>query len=222
MLQYAGHFISKDMNTDNSYVKKYIASLIFKLKTNLRHKQHKERSFAFMVRFLFFLTVFQTLSLTLTKVCLRCKHLNLQVLASRHKEVQWQLWIFISYSHQCQRCLHLSSQDQERWCKTVQIILSRMWSLRWSNIFDDCPKWREMVSNIQKKIHGSLICWQTNSRIPKVWCVFSVWRLKTNKEQRGGVSVAKVLDSFQRDMKYQGARSPHSLTFRGLTAPSGV
>ena len=39
MLQ-EGHVVSKDMNTDNSYVRKYIASWIFKLKTTSTHAQH--------------------------------------------------------------------------------------------------------------------------------------------------------------------------------------
>lgn len=34
------HVVSKDMNTDNSYVRKYIASWIFKLKTTSRHVQY--------------------------------------------------------------------------------------------------------------------------------------------------------------------------------------
>lgn len=41
MLQYEGHFVSRDMNTDNSYVRKYIASCAFKLKTTLRHNTNR-------------------------------------------------------------------------------------------------------------------------------------------------------------------------------------
>lgn len=41
MLQCEGHFVSKDMNTDNSYVRKYIASCAFKLKTTLRHNTNR-------------------------------------------------------------------------------------------------------------------------------------------------------------------------------------
>lgn len=41
MLQCEGHFVSKDMNTDNSYVRKYIASCAFKLKVTLRHNTNR-------------------------------------------------------------------------------------------------------------------------------------------------------------------------------------
>ena len=104
------------MNTDNSYVRKYIASWIFKLKTTSRHVQH---DFAFfMIRkknagsqicsvlliiglVSFSLTVCSVRLLTQIGVCLRCKHFNGQVLASWHKDrkkeagASWQLWMSI-------------------------------------------------------------------------------------------------------------------------------
>lgn len=95
------HVVSKDMNTDNSYVRKYIASWIFKLKTTSRHVQYdfaffydSERnagshicSVLLIIGLISFsLTVCSVRLLTQIGVCLRCKHFNVQVLASWHKE----------------------------------------------------------------------------------------------------------------------------------------